>query len=254
MWILRICRPRVPVLLSLASLAVVLLTGCMRVDRALVINGDGSGSYTLTVGFPEPAQGGSSSVSSKIVAPMEAFGAHIQQEGGTYHRYTSQNYVYWTYTSAFSSLAGGNGLLQEDPRQYDQNHIPVLFNDNLKISKVVGSSTTVYQVTGMISLADPQGISTSWREATESVAITMANGVSTHYGGTLTGNTVTYAIAYDQSVTIDVTGNISSTPEVEDSTRVRFVAVGLLLSLAVILAGTGGWLLRGSVKRSRRLL
>jgi hypothetical protein len=249
--ILRSCRPRTVILLSLASLAAVLLTGCMRVERALVIYGDGSGSYTLTIGFPEPAPGDSSGISSNIVAPMEAFGAHVQKEGGTYRRYTSQNYVYWAYTSSFSSVAGGNGLLQEDPRQYDQNHIPVLFKDTLKISKVVGSSTTLYQVTGTISLADPLGNSTSWRDATESVAITMANGVSTHYGGTLTGNTVTYAIAYNQTVTIDVTGNASAT--LDDSTRVRFIAVGVLLALAVILAGTGGWLLRGSAKRSQKL-
>jgi hypothetical protein len=249
MRILRSCRPRTAILLSLASLAAVLLTGCMRVERALVIYGDGSGSYTLTIGFPEPAPGDSSEISSKIVAPMEDFGAHVQQEGGTYRRYTSQNYVYWAYTSSFSSPAVGNGLLQEDPRQYDQNNIPVLFKDTLKISKVAASSTSLYQVTGTISLADPLGTSTSWRDATESIAITMANGVSTHYGGTLSGNTVTYAIAYNQTVTIDVTGNVSAIPEVDDSTRARFIVVGVLLALAVILAGTGGWLLRGSAKR-----
>jgi hypothetical protein len=260
MGILRSCRPRTVVLLSLASLAAVLLTGCMRVERALVIYGDGSGSYTLTVGFPESAPGDSSGVSSKIVAPMQAFGAHIHQEGGTYRRFISQNYVYWAYTSPFSSVAGGNGLLQEDPRKYDQNHIPVLFQDTLRISKVVGSSTTLYQVIGKISLADPLGKNTSWRDAKESVAITMANGVSTYDGGILTGNTVTYAIAYNQTVTIDVTGNVSATPQVQsatpevgDSTRVRFIAVGVLLALAVILAGTGGWLLRGPAKRSQKL-
>jgi hypothetical protein len=255
--ILRCCRPRTVILLSLASLAAVLLTGCMRVERALVIHGDGSGSYTLTVGFPEPAPGDSSGISSKIVAPMEAFGAHIRQEGGTYRRYTSQNYVYWAYTSSFSSVAGGNGLLQEDPRQNDQNHIQVLFKDTLRISKVVRSSTTLYQVIGTISLADPLGNNTSWRDATESVAITMVNGVSTHHGGTLTGNTVTYAIAYNQAVAIDVTGNVSTTPpatpEVDDSTEARFIAVGVLLTVAVILAGAGGWLLRGPAKRSQKL-
>jgi hypothetical protein len=253
MGILHSYRPRTVILLSLASLAAVLLTGCMRVERALVIYGDGSGSYTLTIGFPEPAPSDPSGISSKIVAPMDAFGVQVQQEGGTYRRYTSQNYVYWTYTSSFSSLAGGNGLLQEDPRKYDQNHIPVLFKDTLKISKVVGPSTTLYQVAGTISLADPLGNSTSWRDATESVAITMANGVSTHYGGILAGNTVTYAIAYNKTVTIDVTGNVSATPEVGDSTRARFIAVGVLLALAVILAGAGGWLLRGSAKRSQKL-
>src|SRR5215472_4832020 len=107
MCILRICRARTMIVLSLAGLAAVLLTGCMRVERALVIYANGSGLYTLTIGFPEPAPGDSSGISSKIVAPMDAFGAHIQQEGGTYRKYTSQNYVYWTYTTSFSSPTGG---------------------------------------------------------------------------------------------------------------------------------------------------
>ncbi|PWT70402.1 MAG: hypothetical protein C5B60_12205 [Chloroflexi bacterium] len=256
MCILRACRPRTVILLSLASLAAVLLTGCMRIQRALVIYGNGSGSYTLTIGFPEPAPGDSSGISSKIEVPMDAFGAHVQQEGGTYRRYTntSQNYVYWAYTSSFSSLADGNGLLQEDPRQYDPNHLPVLFKDTLKISKVVESSTTLYQVTGTISLADPLGNNTSWKDATESVAITMADGISTHSGGTLTGNTVMYAIAYKQTATISVTGNGSATTTGVDNstqaTQARFIAVGVLLALAVILGGVGGWLLRGALKRS----
>jgi hypothetical protein len=223
----------------------------MSVHRALVIYGNGSGSYTLTIGFPEPAPGTSSGISSKIEAPMDAFGAHIQQEGGSYQRYTSQNYVYWAYTSSFSSLADGNGLLQEDPRQYDPNHLPVLFKDTLEISKVVGSSPTQYQVTGTISLADPLGNNTSWKDATESVAITMADGVSAHSGGALTGNTVTYAIDYNQTANVDVAGNGSATTtEADNSTQARFIAVGVLLALAVILGGVGGWLLRGALKRA----
>jgi hypothetical protein len=241
------------ILLCLASLAAVLLTGCMSVQRALMINGNGSGSYTLTIGFPEPTSGGSSGISSEIETPMDAFGAHIKQEGGTYQRYTntSNNYVYWAYTSSFSSLAGGNSLLQEDPRQYDSNHLPVLFNDTLKISKVVGSSPTQYQVTGSISLADPQGKNTSWQNATESVAITMEDGVGTHSGGTVTGDTVTYAIHYNQTAHINVTSNGSGTTTGGDNaTQARFIAVGVLLALAVALGGVGGWLLRGALKHS----
>src|SRR5215813_12443945 len=108
---------------------IAVLGGCVSVDRSLVLYGDGSGTYTLTIGFPEPQKGNPSSISPEIVAPMDAFGAHIQQEGGTYQRYAQQDTVYWTYTSAFTSATVGNQLLQEDPRQYDSRHTPVLFHD-----------------------------------------------------------------------------------------------------------------------------
>jgi glycoprotein J len=182
---------------------------------------------------------------------MNAFGAHIQQEGGTYQHYTQQNSVYWTYTSAFTSTSGGNQLLQEDPRQYDPNHTPVLFHDALSISKQVTANTTSYQVTGVISLADPQGIATSWKDATERVAITMATGVETHQGGTLTGNTVVYTIHYNQSISINVAGNVTPTPGPEVGSDFRFLIIGVLLALAVMLAGVGGWLLRGTSRRSK---
>src|SRR5215472_1658044 len=152
-------RPLLRRLVILAMLfgLITVLGGCVSVDRSLVLYGNGSGTYTLTIGFPEPQQGNPSSISPQIVAPMDAFGAHIQQEGGTYQQYTQQNSVYWTYTTAFTSASSGNQQLQEDPRQYDPNHTPVLFHDALSMSKHVTANATSYQVTGVISLADPQG-------------------------------------------------------------------------------------------------
>jgi hypothetical protein len=182
---------------------------------------------------------------------MDAYGSHVQQLGGTYQRYTQQNSVYWTYTSSFTSPSEGNTLLQQDPRQYDPNHTPVLFHDALTVSKHVSSNTISYQVTGVISLADPLSLSTSWRNASESLAITMANGVRNHQGGTLTGNTVVYTIHYNQSASIDVTGNFASKPGPDVSAELRFLVIGILLALAVMLAGVGGWLLRGPSKKPR---
>lgn len=234
---------RLVILFGLCGLIAV-LGSCVSVDRSLVLYGNGSGIYTLTIGFPEPQKGNPSSISPQIVTPMDAFGAHIQQEGGTYQQYIQQNSVYWTYTSAFTSASGGNQLVQEDPRQYDPNHTPVLFHDALSISKHITANTTSYQVTGVISLADPQGIATSWKDATERLAITMATGVEAHQGGMLTDNTVVYTIHYNQSASINVEGNVTTPPGPQVSTDFRFLVIGVLLALAVMLAGVGGWLLR----------
>jgi hypothetical protein len=234
------------VILFILLCLITVLGGCVSVDRSLVLYGNGSGTYTLTIGFPEPQKGNPSSISPQIVTPMDAFGAHVQQEGGTYQQYAQQNSVYWTYTFAFASATRGNQLLQEDPRQYDPNHTPVLFHDALSISKHVTTNTMSYQVTGVISLADPQGIATGWRGSTERLAITMASGVETHQGGTLTGKTVVYTIHYNQSAAINVTGNVMSTPGPQVSADFRFLVIGIMLVLAVMLAGVGGWLLRGA--------
>jgi Alphavirus glycoprotein J len=244
-------RPHLGRLITLISLfglcgLIAVLGGCVSVDRSLVLYENGSGTYTLTIGFPEPQKGNPSSISPQIVTPMDAFGAHIQQEGGTYQQYAQQNTVYWTYTSAFTSATGGNQLLQEDPRQYDPNHTPVLFHDALSISKHMTAHTTSYQVTGVISLADPQGLATGWKGATERLAITMATGVETHQGGTLTGDTVAYTIRYNQSTSINVAGNVTTTPGPQVSTELSFLVIGVMLALAVMLAGLGGWLLRSA--------
>lgn len=240
-------------LVGIVVILAVTLAGCVRVNRALVLNSDGSGVYTLTIGFREPRQGDPTSLPPEISTAMEAFAAHVQQQGGTFLRYADQGYAYWTFIRSFSVIAQANALLQEDPRQYDSNHTPVLYRDLLHIAREARLSATTYRVTGSISLSDPLGTSASWRDATESLAITMPNGVSAHLGGTLSGNTVTYTIGYNQSAEIDVSGNATAGTGVGTSvfTALRFAAVGALLVLAVGLASLGGWLLRSPRKRER---
>lgn len=237
--------------LTRASLVVslvvtILLAGCVRVNRTFVLNPDGSGTYTLTIGLQEPHPGDPTSISPQIVTVMDAFGAYVQQQGGTYDRFADQSYAYWTYTRPFSQVSAANTVLAEGPQQDDPSHTPVLFHDALQVSKVAGPSGAGYHVIGTISLADPQGTNTGWRDATEKLAITMTNGISQYHGGTLVGDTVTYAIGYNESATVDVTGNVSTPTEAAISSPARLVMVGVLLALAVTLAGLGGWLLRGT--------
>lgn len=220
------------------------LSGCMQVERKLRLNSDGSGTYALTVGFRQPKAGDSSSIPANTVTTMEAFGAHVQQQGGTYRRYDDQGYTYWTYSRPFASLTQANSYLQDDPRQYDQSHFPLLYQDSLHVSEEPGPFAAALHVTGIISLTDPLDKAENWRDATESVTITMPEGVSAHQGGVSDGNGVTYTIRYNESTRVDVRGNV---------TRASGAGTALLaVAIAVValgLAGVGLWLVRRPARK-----
>lgn len=222
-------------------LAILVLGGCMRVQRSFTLNEDGSGVYVLTIGVRYPTPGDPTSIPASNVTAMEAFGAHVQQRGGSYRRYDEQGYTYWSYTRPFTSVSQADALLQEDPRQEDQTHFLVLYHDILHVTTQSGLlRSTAYHVTGTISLADMTGnAEQNWRDATESLTITMAGGVRTHQGGVQNGNSVTYTIGYNQTAKVDVTGSASQT------NRAGITVLAIVIALvAFALAALGVWLLR----------
>jgi hypothetical protein len=227
-------------LAALALLLCLSLAGCMSVQRSLTLNGDGSGVYALTIGVRYPTPGDPTSIPANNIAALETFGADVQAQGGTYRTYDANGSRYWAYTRPFANVTAAEKLLQEDPRQDDATHFAVLYHDNLHVAvqrDVFGAST--YHVTGTISLVDLTGNAAQyWRDATETLTITMANGLRGHKGGTQDGSSVTYAIGYNQSATVDVTGSgDSASPGLSV----------LLALLAVALAGIGVIVLRGAM-------
>ncbi len=238
----RTARPLATVILLL-GLALA-LGGCMRVERTFTINSDGSGVYLLTVGFRQPQQGDSSSVPANTKTTMEAFGAHVKQQGGAYQSYDEQGYTYWSYTRPFAAISQGEALLQDDPRQYDANHSPLLYHDSLHVSEEPGLFGSTFHVSGSISLVDLFNNAQAWQDAIEAVTITMPNGVSAHQGGTLDGHSVTYTIHYNESTRVDVRGMVS-----QSNGGVGVLALGIAL-VALALASLGFWLIRGSTRKS----
>jgi hypothetical protein len=228
-------------LAGLAMLALVLmgLAGCMRVQRSLTINGNGSGVYVLRLGFREPTPGNPSSVSANIVSVMDAFGAHVKQQGGSYRRAEDQGYVYWVFNRPFSSVSQAEAQLQDSPQQYDTNHTPLLYKDSLHVSMSQGLGSMSYHVSGTISLADPTGIADqSWHDATETLTITMGTGAIAHRGGEQSGRSVTYTVAYNQTATVDVSATV------QQAKAGNIAALVLMIALvAFALAALGIWLI-----------
>src|SRR5690348_4380595 len=240
--------PRPLLAAILACILALSLTGCMRVQRTLQINRDGSGAYTLTIGFREPTPGNAASLNNIVTDAMEAFAVHVEAKGGASRRFDDQGYAYWTFTRTFSSTKEGDDALQDDPRQFDTNATPILFHDSLRLTSASGPfGVTTFHVTGTISLVDILGNAQDWRDATESLTITMPGGISDHHGGIHDGDSITYTIGYNQSATVDVTGGAPAA----GSATPRALAA-LLGVLALILAALGIRLLRSPARVSSR--
>jgi hypothetical protein len=222
---------------ALLSVLSLLLTGCMSVERQLRLNGDGSGSYTLTLGFREPATGDPDSVSETAVVPLNAFADHVQATGGSTTRDESQGYAYWTFTRPFTSVAEANTFLQEDPRQYDAKHTPVLYRDSLRVTRETQLLSTVFHIKGTISLVDLLDNAQAWSDASERLTITMPEGIISATGGARQGESVTYTIHYNESAQIDVLGRVSSSQNTPDAAPLLLGGVCAVLALALLVVG-----------------
>jgi hypothetical protein len=222
---------------ALLSVLILLLSGCMSVERQFRLNGDGSGSYTLTLGFREPTSGDPDSVSEKVVVPLNAFADHVHDTGGSTTRNESQGYAYWTFTRPFTSVEEANTFLQEDPRLYDSNHTPVLYRDSLRVTRETQLLSTVFHIKGTISLVDLLGNAQNWSDATERLTITMPEGIISATGGARQGVSVTYTIHYNESVQIDVVGKVSDSQNTLGIAPLLIGGVCGVLALALLVVG-----------------
>jgi hypothetical protein len=223
--------------LSLLLVMALTLTGCIHEDRSVKLNSDGSGSYTLTLGFLDDLlTAGGDSLSS----PMDQYGAQVKQAGGSYRKYDDNSYTYWAYTEPFSDISKLNAYLASGPTTSDTSSasLPttgISSADTVKFTEQSGMLTNTFHVTGHLSLAIPDGTDTSGVDLTQylkdmrdSFAVTMPGWVTAHTGGTINGNTVSYSISGGQQADIDVTGVGLTT------LGYAAIAVGAVIILALI--------------------
>lgn len=229
------------------------LSACIHVDRGVALKGDGSGTYTLTLGFSEQLV---SLASDQISQSMDDFGKQVKQEGGSYRHYDDTGYSYWQYTRPFSSVANLNKLLTETPQTSGTGDTgasltPTTSSDTFHVTGETGFFTSSFHVTGHMSMqvptdtgADTGGVDVAQllKDARESFAITMPNWVSSHTGGTQDGNTVTYTIHVNEEANIDVTGgglNMST----------LYPLGGGLLVVLLVIVGLIVWRLRRGARQ-----
>ncbi|HEY1388358.1 MAG TPA: hypothetical protein VGF38_07410 [Ktedonobacterales bacterium] len=211
------------------------LAACVQADRNVVLNSDGSGVYTYTLGISDQLVNlGGSSLSKS----MDDFGAHAQQGGGSYSRYEENGFSYWKYARPFRSVSQLDLFLTESPQTSSTPGSPAVSTtdstNTLNVVDNAGFFSTTFHATGNLSLVIPnadQSTRDLLKDARLSVAITMPNWVSEQHGGAQNGNTVTYVVKFGQSATIDVTGGGYNAP------HIALVAGGIVLALALFALG-----------------
>jgi hypothetical protein len=232
------------------------LTACVHEDRAVTLNSDGSGSYVLTIGFSEQVV---SLASDQISSTMDEFGAKVKQQGGSYRHYDDTGYSYWAYTRPFQTIAQLNQLVQDAPQSGNSASgagFPST-QDTLTFTQQSGFLSNTFHVTGHMSMVFPQNspgipdgvdISPYLKDARESFSVTMPGSITSHRGGAVSGNTVTYTVHYGEQTDIDVVGGgLNLTPLIPYA-----IGAGVLVALLLILAGILIWRRRRARDANRR--
>jgi hypothetical protein len=262
--------------IGLAVTLILSLTGCMHMDRSVALNSDGTGTYTLAIGFSEQMV---AMASDQLSTSMDQYGAKVKQQGGSYRHYDDTGYSYWAFTRPFKSVADLNSLVKQTPDMGanlpgssglpgvsatpdlsnlpgfgatpdlsnlpgfggtpgiigtpdtsagsgigsnpfgslpSSSSLPVSSGqDTLAFSEQSGFLTNSFHVTGHMSMAATPGVATNTggidltpllKDMRETFSITMPGSITSHKGGVVDGNTVTYTVHYGEQTDIDVVG------------------------------------------------
>jgi hypothetical protein len=206
---------------TLLALLMLTLTGCFHLDRGVQLNSDGSGKYTLTIGFSDELL--ALDTTGQLKKGFDQCGAQLKAGGSTYRTYEDNDYTYWSFARDFKSVKELNDLLNNKASGGLQScnfgnsdtTSPITSSaptDTFKVTQQPGFLGDTFHVTGHISLASQTGTTdTTGSQALlagirETFSVTMPNGVSAHRGGSVSGSTVTYTIHLNESADIDVTG------------------------------------------------
>jgi hypothetical protein len=228
---MRLVKRYAPALGLLLAL-VLTLSGCIHADRSVQLNADGSGRYTFTLGFSDQTL---SLAGSQFTQQMNACGEKVQAQGGSYRQFEDTGYGAWAFTWPFKNVSALNQLMQDTSTFCDiggssssGSALSASDTDFFKVTKSAGFFATTFHATGQMSMRDQSGAadpSTAQllKDARETFEITFPGYVSAHTGGSVSGNTVTYIVHYNESDTIDATGGALNT-----------VAVGSVAALALI--------------------
>lgn len=225
----------------LVALAV-MLAGCMHVDRDIALNADGSGRYTLTIGFSQQLlkqQG------DQINPAMDSFGAMVKQQGGSFRYYDDAGYTYWAFTRPFKTVGELNALIQDDPRASSVVGLVNAAQNNLRVTEQSNLLGNTFHAAGFIHLEFPQNGTTPppdptyFKDMRETVTITMPGAITSHTGGVVNGRTITYTVRYGETATIDVASDGGP-----NAGALALSGAGAILILGLLTTGGAMWMRR----------
>ena len=215
----------------------IMLTGCMRVDRGITLSDDGSGVYTLTIGFSQQLlkqQG------DQINPAMDSFGAMVKQRGGSFRYYDDAGYTYWAFTRPFRTIGELNALIQDDPRASSVVGLLNAAQNDLRFTEQPNLLGNTFHATGSIHLEFPQNGATPppdptyFKDMRETVTIMMPGAITAHTGGVVNGRAITYTVHYGETATIDVTGDGGP-----NAGALAVSGLGAALILGLLITGIG---------------
>ena len=210
---------------------VVALSGCVRIDRDIHVNDDGSGTYALTIGFKRDL---ATAYGPALVNQMTEYGESVKATGGTYGRTDDDTYTYWKFTRPFHTPDDLNQALANLP-SVTFGSSTLSSQDQLKLTENSGPFVNDFRLAGTISLIpDGQVNSTTqdlFKDAHNTLVITMPGMLTSHSGGTQSGNTITYTVGYAQTAEVNIASRAVNWKTV---TPAGLVAGGLLGTLAVV--------------------
>lgn len=219
------------------------LAGCVHVDRNVQLHSDGSGTYTLNLGLRDEVV---SAAGSSLQSQMNTCGATATAQGATFKTFQQDGYTIWSFTWSFSNVNALNDLLRSAPKGCDTSGTNGVASPNttdfFQVSRHTSGFTSSFHVTGQMSFAldsSVSGGSTNAQmlgDARESFAITMPGGITSHTGGVVSGDTITYTVHVNETARIDATSSSLNVAAL-------YPVIGGA-ALILLLAGTMVWVYR----------
>lgn len=209
---------RVAMIAALFTLLALSLAGCVHVDRSIMLKSDGSGTYMLNLALADQyvnVRG------STLQTQMAACGANAKSQGASFTSYDQGGYTTWSFTWPFSNINKLNDLLRTAPQNCESvglsNGANFNSTDFYRVTRHTSGFTTSFHITGQMnfmldsSAANYQAVAQRLQDARESFAITMPGGISSHTGGVVSGDTITYTVHVNEVANIDVTSKSLNT-------------------------------------------
>jgi hypothetical protein len=224
------------VALALLLTLIVALSGCVRIDRSIHVNDDGSGTYALTIGFKRDL---ATAYGPSLVNQMTEYGESVKAKGGTYGRTDDETFTYWKFTRPFHTPADLNQALADLPSM-TLGSSTLSSQDQLKLTENSGPLVNEFRLTGAISLLPTGAVNSAtqdlFKDAHNTLVITMPGMVTSHSGGAQSGATITYSVGYAQTAEVNVASRAVNWQVVGPAGLVVGGLLGALAIFSLVLA------------------